>query len=149
MSIDEAVACVRALDAGAPIVVGTLALALRGAPVAFADIDVVIDVAHLDAVASVLVARGFRLTSWGEEVSVPLHVPGRFYLRALAREGLDVDVTYEGFDRAALHASTSWVRGVRVAGAPYVLATKRARGAPRDLEILEALRGWSVDERGG
>jgi hypothetical protein len=132
-------------------ITGSLALrlymdALDGEPVP--DCDLFLDPApeNLQRWASTLVEEGWALAVWGEPVSPPLapeHLRGKYYLRA-KKGALVLDGTYE-HDTLSLReliARSSLLRGLLVMELDTLLALKRERGTPRDLEAVAQVERW-------
>lgn len=115
------------------VVIGSAGLALTYPTVwegyALPDADVLLG-ADLDAAASLarwLIARGWRVTVWGEEWTPSWDaraLDGRIYFRAV-REGLQLDATYEHPRASACVDAARWIDGVPVCPAPALWAMKR------------------------
>jgi hypothetical protein len=117
------------------------------------DCDLVVDPApgNLQRWAATLVEEGWALELWGQPVSPPLeleHLRGKYYVRA--RKGaLVIDGTYE-LDLLPVHellARASPFQGLPVADLDTVLALKRSRGTPRDLEAVTQVERWRQGPR--
>jgi hypothetical protein len=132
-------------------ITGSLALRLYmdeldGEPIP--DCDLFLDPApdNLQRWAATLVEQGWMLEVWGERVSPPLeleHLRGKYYLRA--KKGAQViDGTYEHdtVPMARFLAEATPVRGLPVTDLDMLLALKRERGKPRDLEQVAQVERW-------
>jgi hypothetical protein len=117
------------------------------------DCDLVVDPApdNLQRWAVLLAEEGWALEVWGQPVSPPLeleHLRGKYYVRA--RKGAWVlDGTYE-LDPLPVHellARTTVLQGLPVADLDTVLALKRSRGTPRDLEVVAQVERWRQGHR--
>lgn len=120
--------------------------ALDGEPVP--DCDLFLDPAldNLQRWAATLVEEGWALTVWGEPVSLPLdpeHLRGKYYVRA-RKEALVIDGTFEHdtLPLQQLLARSSNIQGLRVMDLEMLLALKRERATPRDLEQVAQVERW-------
>jgi hypothetical protein len=120
--------------------------ALDGEPVP--DCDLFLDPAldNLQRWAAALVEEGWALTVWGEPMSLPLdpnHLRGKYYVRA-KKGALVIDGTYEQ-DTLSLEeilTRSSSIQGLRVMDLDTLLALKRARATPRDVEQVAQVERW-------
>jgi len=117
------------------------------------DCDLVVDPApdNLQRWAATLAEEGWALAIWDQPVSPPLdleHLRGKYYVRA--RKGaLVIDGTFE-LERLPVHellARATAVQGLPVADLDTVLALKRSRGTPRDLEVVAQVERWRQSHR--
>ncbi len=126
--------------------------ALDGEPVPDCDLFLAPAQDNLQRWAATLVEEGWALTVWGEPVSPPLdpeHLRGKYYVRA-KKGALVLDGTYE-HDTLSLEellARSSRLQGLRVMDLDTLLALKRKRATPRDLEQVARVERWRHD-RGG
>jgi hypothetical protein len=117
------------------------------------DCDLVVDPAPamLQRWAATLAEEGWALEVWGQPVSPPLepeHLQGKYYVRA--RKGaLVIDGSYELdlLPVRELLAGATVIQGLPVADLDTVLALKRSRGTPRDLEVVAQVERWRQSHR--
>lgn len=120
--------------------------ALDGEPVPDCDLFLAPALDNLQRWAATLVEEGWALTIWGEPVSPPLdpeYLRGKYYVRA-KKGALVIDGTYEQ-DTLSLEdvlAESSSIQGLRVMDLDTLLALKRARATPRDLEQVAQVERW-------
>ena len=132
-------------------ITGSLALRLYmdeldGEPIP--DCDLFLDPApdNLQRWAATLVEEGWTLEVWGERVSPPLaleHLRGKYYVRA--KKGARVmDGSYEhnSVPISRFLAEATPVQGLPVMELDMLLALKRERGTPRDLEQVAQVERW-------
>lgn len=133
------------------VLTGSLALRLYmdeldGEPVP--DCDLFLDPTpdNLQRWAATLAEEGWTLEVWGERVSPPLdleHLRGKYYVRA-KRGAWVIDGTYEHdtVPMARFFADATPVQGLPVMALDMLLALKRERGTPRDLEHVAQVERW-------
>jgi hypothetical protein len=132
-------------------VTGSLALRLYmdeldGEPIPDCDLFLEPAPENLQCWAATLVEEGWTLELWGERISPPLeleHLRGKYYLRA--KKGTQViDGTYEHdtVPMARFLAEAKQVQGLPVTDLDMLLALKRERGKPRDLEQVAQVERW-------
>jgi hypothetical protein len=134
---------VRALP-GPTLVLGTFGLVLHGWIDAShaADVDVLARVQQVPDMVVWLMAHGFRVWSWQDELTGPPsleRLTGRFYVRA-RRGSLVLDVTYEGLDVDAWLGDAANVDGIAVGNALRIVAAKRRRDNENDRRVLALIR---------
>jgi hypothetical protein len=120
--------------------------ALDGEPVPDCDLFLDPTLDNLQRWAAALVEEGWALTVWGESVSPPLdpeHLRGKYYVRA-RKDVLVIDGTYEHdtLPLSEILARSSSVQGLQVMDLDLLLALKRARATPRDLEQVAQVEHW-------
>lgn len=120
--------------------------ALEGEPVPDCDVFLAPSPDNLQRWAALLEEEGWALTVWNEPLRLPLApeaLRGRYYVRA-RREALVVDGTYEHdtLELTALVARAPSVHGLPVLELELLLALKRERGTPRDLEQVRQVEDW-------
>jgi hypothetical protein len=131
---------------GNPVVLGTFGLVLHGllACQDAADVDVLARFDDVRAIGAALLRAGFAVTSWQDEIRDAAaldesRLKGRVYLRG-ARDGVVVDVTYEGIDVELWRSdAVALADGVVVASVERIVDLKRARNAAKDQRILALL----------
>jgi len=133
------------------VVTGSLALRLYMDELdgeAVPDCDLFLDPApdNLQRWAATLTEEGWTLEAWGERVSPPLdveHLRGKYYVRA-KRGAWVIDGTYEHdtVPMARFFAEATPVQGLPVMELDMLLALKRERGTPRDLEHVAQVERW-------
>ncbi|OJH38666.1 hypothetical protein [Cystobacter ferrugineus] len=120
--------------------------ALEDEPVPDCDLFLDPSADNLQRWAALLVEDGWALTVWNEPVGVPLDLEtlrGKYYVRA--RKGpLVLDGTYEHdtLETGALVAGARMLHGLPVMDLDTLLALKRERGTPRDLEQVARVEHW-------
>jgi hypothetical protein len=137
-------------------ITGSLALRLYmdeldGEPIP--DCDLFLDPApdNLQRWAATLAEEGWTLELWRERVSPPLdleHLRGKYYVRA-KKGAWVIDGTYE-HDRvpmARFLAEATPIQGLPVTDLDLLLALKRERGTPRDLEHVAQVERWRQSHR--
>jgi hypothetical protein len=124
---------------------------LDGEPVP--DCDLFLDPTpdNLQRWAATLAEEGWTLEVWGKRVSPPLemeHLRGKYYVRA-KRDAWVIDGTYEHDTVPMAHffAEATAVQGLPVMALDRVLALKRERGTPRDLEHVAQAERWRQRHR--
>lgn len=126
--------------------------ALGGEPVPDCDLLLEPSAGNLQHWAALLVEDGWALTVWNEPVGVPLALEtlrGKYYVRA--RKGpLVLDGTYEHdtLETGALVSGARMSHGLPVMDLDTLLALKRERGTPRDLEQVARVEHWRHVHRG-
>jgi len=130
---------------------GSLALrlymdALEGEPVP--DCDLFLDPApdNLQRWARWLHEDGWTLTVWEQPVAPPLDLEalrGKYYVRA-RKDAAVLDGTYEHdtVSPRAVVTGAQRLRGLPVMDLETILALKRERGTPRDLEQVWQVERW-------
>jgi hypothetical protein len=119
---------------------------LGGEPVPDCDLFLEPSADNLQRWAALLVEDGWALTVWNEPLGVPLELErlrGKYYVRA--RKGaLVLDGTYEHdtLEPGALVSGARSLQGLPVMDLDTLLALKRERGTPRDLEQVERVEHW-------
>jgi hypothetical protein len=120
--------------------------ALAGEPVPDCDLFLEPSAHNLQRWAALLAEDGWALSVWNEPLGLPLDLEalrGKYYVRA--RKGLLVlDGTHE-HDTLGLSALVSGARmrhGLPVMDLDTLLALKRERGTPRDLEQVAQVEHW-------
>jgi|AGTN01.2.fsa_nt_gi hypothetical protein len=131
-------------------VIGSFGLFMRGIELGdyeVKDLDIMIDpgLDNIERCAAMLTALGYLVRVWEEELPVPLtqdFLKGKYYLRA-TKPGdalLTVDCTYEhdSFPIESMLAGSEPIGadGINVVLLADQIAMKKARGTPRDLELL-------------
>ncbi|WNG34918.1 hypothetical protein F0U60_15730 [Archangium minus] len=120
--------------------------ALEGEPVPDCDVFLEPSADNLQRWAALLVEEGWALTVWSEPLGVPLNLEtlrGKYYVRA--RKGpLVLDGTYEHdtLEPGALVSGARMSHGLPVMDLDTLLALKRERGRPRDLEQVAQVEHW-------
>jgi hypothetical protein len=137
-------------------ITGSLALLLHmdtldGEPVP--DCDLFLDPApdNLQRWAATLAEKGWALEAWGERVAPPLELEflrGKYYVRA-KKGAWVIDGTYEHdtVPMALFLAGATPIQGLLVTDLDMLLALKRERGNPRDLEHLAQVERWRQSHR--
>jgi len=130
---------------------GSLALrlymdALAGEPVPDCDLFLDPEPDNLQRWARFLVEDGWALAVWNVPVPLPLDLEalrGRYYVRARKDTGV-MDGTYEHdtLSPRAVVAGARLLGGLPVMDLETLLALKRGRGTPRDLEHLAQVEHW-------
>ncbi|EPX57502.1 hypothetical protein D187_009776 [Cystobacter fuscus DSM 2262] len=126
--------------------------ALGGEPVPDCDLLLEPSADNLQRWAALLVEDGWSLAVWNEPLGVPLELEtlrGKYYVRA--RKGpLVLDGTYEHdtLETGTLVSGARRSHGLPVMDLDTLLALKRERGTPRDLEQVARVEHWRREHRG-
>jgi hypothetical protein len=138
------------------VLTGSLALRLYmdepdGEPVPDCDLFLSPEPDNLQRWAATLAEMDWTLEVWGERVSPPLdleHLRGKYYVRA-KRGAWVIDGTYEHdtVPMARFFAEAAPVQGLLLMDLDMLLALKRERGTPRDLEQVAQVERWRQHHR--
>jgi hypothetical protein len=126
--------------------------ALGGEPVPDCDLFLSPSPDNLQRWAALLAEDGWTLSVWNEPLRLPLEpeaLRGRYYVRA-RRGAWVMDGTYEHDTLAlpAVVAQAPRIHGLPVVELELVLAFKRERGSPRDVEQVRQVEDWRRGLRG-
>ncbi|ATB33185.1 hypothetical protein [Melittangium boletus] len=126
--------------------------ALAGEPVPDCDLFLDPEPDNLQRWARILVEDGWALAVWNVPVSLPLDLEslrGRYYVRA-RKDTAVMDGTYEHdtLSPREVVAGARLLGGLPVMDLETLLALKRERGTPRDLEQVRQVEHWRRSHHG-